>query len=310
MAVRYPLKLDGSNNLIEMSTADLEDLHIQAAYLYGLNPSVTLSQVASGGNLGTISDTRKTAGSYSTSTTAFVPETSTAEPGTVTVNYSRINSTTTTIAAPTDTGNIAFPVYNDGGNIRAMTAQDMIDTFAKPAIDLLTNGTDQPGIYRIHTSTSLAGHTLVSSTPVFTDTRANTSLYTAAGIPEALDQPQTVTNFYLFVKDAGVGVTYTSFAPLLITSGSYHLQQYPTATFDSILSGFVRHTASSVVGSKIAYNINGAGNNRGSGMTNTVLNGAGNYQQLFVNADDYRSQEFPDGTAVTAATYYLKIVQA
>ena len=41
-------------------------------------------------------------------------------------------------------------------------------------------------------------------------------------------------------------------------------------------------------------------------MVNTILNGGGNYQQRFVNANDYRAQEFPNGTAVTANTYNLK----
>ena len=42
-------------------------------------------------------------------------------------------------------------------------------------------------------------------------------------------------------------------------------------------------------------------------MTNTILNGSGNYQTLYVNTNDYRAQEFPDGSAVTADTYFLKI---
>jgi hypothetical protein len=42
-------------------------------------------------------------------------------------------------------------------------------------------------------------------------------------------------------------------------------------------------------------------------MGDTILNGSGNYQTREVNADDYRAQEFPDGSAVTAATYYLRI---
>lgn len=306
MAVRRPLKLDGSNNLIEMSDTDLANIRLQCAHLYGLNPSVTVSQVASGGNLGTISDTRRTAGAYSTSVTAFVPETSTAEPGTVTVNYARMSSSAASTSEPADTSNRAFPVWNDSGNIRAMTTTDMYDTFIYPAIDLLTDGTDRPGTFRIHTSTSLAGHTLVSATPVFSDTRANTGLYTAAGIPEALDQPFTVTYFYLFRTNSASAVSYSS--PVFITSSS-HLQQYTTGSFDAILEGFTRHAASAVTGTRISYNIDGTGNNRGSGMTNTVLNGVGNYQQLYVNTNDYRSQEFPDGTAVTANTYYLRITQ-
>ena len=307
MAVRRPLKLDGSNNLVEMSDADINAIKAQCLYLYGASPSVNLSQVASGGNLGTINDTRKTAGAYSTSTTAFVAETSTAEPGTVTVSYARTSSASDNTTEPADTSSVAFPLFNNSGNIQSMTATDLYDTFIYSAIDTLTDGSDRPGTYRIHTATSLTGHTLVSATPVFSDTRANTSLYTAAGIPEATDQPFTVTDFYLFKVNAGSATAYT--VPMYARSADYNLQQYSTASFDTLLQNFMRHAASEVVGTRISYNINGTGNNRGSGMTDTILNGAGNYQQLFVNADDYRSQEFPDGTAITAATYYLRITQ-
>jgi len=44
-------------------------------------------------------------------------------------------------------------------------------------------------------------------------------------------------------------------------------------------------------------------------MVNTILNGSGNYQQRFVNADDYRAQEFPNGSVTTASTTFLKIQQ-
>ena len=44
-------------------------------------------------------------------------------------------------------------------------------------------------------------------------------------------------------------------------------------------------------------------------MVDTRLNGAGNYQTLFVNVDDYRAQEFPDGTPTTINTYNLKVQQ-
>ena len=65
--------------------------------------------------------------------------------------------------------------------------------------------------------------------------------------------------------------------------------------------------ATSETGYRISYNINGSGNNRGTAMTDTILNGSGNYQTRQVNTDDYRAQEFPNGTAVTATTYNLKI---
>ncbi len=305
MAVRTPLRLNGSNPQ-EMTTAQINQIKDQVRYLYGTDPSVDLSQVASGGNLGTISDTRKSAGAYSTLTTRFPTEAETAEPGTVTVNYARINQSTENTSETADTSNRAFPVFNNNGNIQAMTLTDMYDTFIYPAIDTLVNGGDQPGTYRIHTSTSLAGHTLISSTPVFSDTRANTGAYTSGEIPEALDQPTTVTNYYLFRSNAGSAIGYSP--PIYIRSDN-NLQEYSTAGFDAILKNCVRHVASEVTGSRIRYSLNGSGNNRGSGIVNTILNGSGNYQQRFVNADDYRAQEFPDGSAVTANTYYLRIRQ-
>ena len=45
-------------------------------------------------------------------------------------------------------------------------------------------------------------------------------------------------------------------------------------------------------------------------MADTILTGTGDYQQRFVNADDYRAQEFPNGTPTTSNTWYLKISKA
>ena len=64
-------------------------------------------------------------------------------------------------------------------------------------------------------------------------------------------------------------------------------------------------------GSKLDYNLgtSGTGNIRGSGMSDTRLNGTGNYQTRQVS-DDYRAQEFPDGASSTAATYYLRVLKS
>ena len=310
MAVRKPL-YEVSGNLREMSTAMVDSIVDQVIYQYSLNPSVALSVVSSGGNLGTITDTRKQAGSYSTSTTAFPTEATTAEPSTVTVSYSKINQTTATITPTTDTGKTWPSYYNASGQIQAMNLQDVKDTFLHPAIDLLTAATtttQQAGTYFISSSSSVAGATEVSgsATAIFTDTRADTSLYTAGGIPETLDQPTTITNYYLH----RVNGSAPSFTLPYYINASNNIQQFTSATFDSLLQEWIRYTtASSADGYSISYNLgtSGSGNTRGSGMGDTILNGSGNYQQLFVNTDDYRAQEFPDGTTVTANTYYLRI---
>lgn len=306
MAVRAPLYYTGGH-LKEMSSTMIDEIIDQIIYQYSLSPSVSLSVVASSGSLDSMTDTRKQAGAYLTRTDRYPTEAETAEPGTVTVTYDKINQSLASITPTSDTGKTWPVYYTSGGHIQAMSIQDIKDTFLHPAIDLLVSGstgTQQAGTYFISTSSSVGGATLVSATPVFTDTRANTAAYTAGGIPETLDQPTTINNYYLH-RINGFGSAYT--APLYITSGN-HLQTYASATFESLVQEWIRYTAaSSTDGYRISYNINGSGTNRGSAMTNTILNGSGNYQTLFVNADDYRAQEFPDGTAVTANTYYLKI---
>ena len=313
MAVRKPLYVV-SGNLREMDTTMVDEIIARTVYQYSLNPSVALSVVASGGNIGSITDTRLQAGAYSSSTTAFPDEATTAEPSTVTVTYDKISSANATVSPTADTGKTWPVYYNASGQVQAMNLQDVKDTFLHPAIDLLTSGdttSSQAGTYHISTSASVAGSTEVSgaSTPIFSDTRADTTLYTADSIPETLDQPTTVTNYYL-QRIYGVSATYTE--PYYLDA-SNNVKEYTTAAFDSLLSEWIRYTAaSSTDGYAISYTLGtvATGNTRGSGIADTILNGSGNYQQLFVNADDYRAQEFPDGTAVTANTYYLRIIKS
>ena len=308
MSVRAPL-YNNAGNIQEMSTAMVGEIVDQIVYQYSLNPSVALSVVGSGGSLDAITDTRKQAGAASSSATAFPSEATTAEPSTVTVTYDKLTSTSSSVSPTADTGTTWPLYYNSSGQIQAMNLQDVKDTFLHPAIDLLSAGTttsQQAGTHWISANTSETGSTRVSATPIFTDTRADTSAYTAGGIGETLDQPTTITNYYLYTVD-GSDTSYT--APFFINSGN-NLQVFADATFESLIQGWIRYTAaSSTDGYSISYNIgtSGTGNTRGSGMADTILNGSGNYQTRFVNADDYRAQEFPNGSVVTANTYYLRI---
>ena len=205
MAVRAPLYLDGSNDLVEMTTAEVDAWEQYMCYLYGTDPSVVLTQVGSGGSLGDIDDTRMQAGAQSTSTTAFPSEGTTAEPATVSVAQAKVTQTRSSVSPTADSGT-TFPVYTDGTDIIAMSLQDVKDTFLYPAIDRLVSGTesnDTAGTYTVTTSSTAAtGYTNVSTTAIFTDTRANTGAYTAGGIPETLDQPTTITNYYLHRRNA------------------------------------------------------------------------------------------------------------
>ena len=312
MAVRAPLYLDGNNDLVEMTTAEVDEWEQYMCYLYGTDPSVVLTQVGSGGSLGDIDDTRMQAGAQSTSTTAFPGEGNTAEPSVVTVSQSKVNLTRSSVSPTADTG-ITFPVYTDGTDIIAMSLQDVKDTFLYPAIDRLVSGTesnDTAGTYTVTTSaTAATNYTNVSSTPIFVDTRANTGAYTSGGIPETLDQPTTITNYYLHRRNA-VDPGWSNLKTPLYINGDYDLQQFPEASFDALFKEWIKEIASEDTSGtyRISYSWS-SGTNRGTGMADTRLNGSGNYQTRFVGLDDYRAQEFPNGSVVTNVTHYLKITK-
>ena len=311
MAVRQPLYLDSGNNLKEMTTAMVTEIVNQVIFQYSINPSVSLSVVSSSGNLGTITDTRLQAGAMSQTNSSFPNEGDTAEPSIVTVNYDKVSQSIASVSPTADTGT-TFPVFYNSGNIQAMSLQDVKDTFLHPAIDLLSAGTtttEQAGTYHISTSSGVSGSTIVSGTPIFLDTRADTSAYTNAGLEDAageqLDQPTTITSFYLQRVD-GTDNSYIN--PMFINPGN-NIQEYSGTNFKSLLQGWIRQTAAaSSDGYKITYSLgaSGAGQTRGSGMSDTRLNGSGNYQTRQVS-DDYRAQEFPDGTPTSINTYYLRI---
>ena len=310
MAVRSPLYYN-SGVLQQMSTAMVDTIVDQIVYQYSLNPSVTLSVVSSGGSLDAITDTRLQAGAASTNASAFPNEATTAEPSVVTVSYDKITETRASVSPTADTGKTWPVYYTSGGNVQAMSLTDVKDTFLHPAIDLLVAGTttaQQAGTYHINTSSNVTGSTEVSAsaTAVYADTRADTSAYTAGGITETLDQPTTINSYYLHRIN---GSDNTFVEPVFIDTNN-NLKEYLEADFESLMQEWIRYTAvSSSDGYSISYNVgsSGSGNTRGSGMADTRLNGSGNYQTRQINTDDYRAQEFPDGTATTIATYYLRI---
>jgi len=310
MTVRTPLIYNGAQ-LQEMKSSDLTNIYTLGAYYYSLSPSRTLTVSGSGGNLTAIDDTRLQAGAVSTSSGSYPSEATTAEPSVVTTSYQRITQVTGSAPITTSDTGKTFPIYWNGTQAQAMTEQDFLDTFIYPIINQLSLGSitsAQAGTYFISTSTSVTGATLVSSTPIFSDTRADTSLYTADGIGETLDQPQTITNYYLHIID-GVLPTYN---PPVYIDGSNNLKQYSGAEIGALLQEYVKNqVVNSSTGYQLSYNIDGSGTARGTAIVNTQLTGgSGNYQTRFVNANDYRAQEFPDGTPTTVNTYTFKILKS
>ena len=319
MTVRIPVKYDGTN-IVEMTTGERTEWYEYIAYLYAQAPTVTCTVVSGSGTLtpSGMTDTRMKAGARSTHVSAFVAEGSTAEPAVVTgTTYDKITGPTynTDGSANADLGAVGYPLFINSNELQVMSQADYVDTFIYASLDAMIAASETAatnGTYTIATAASVTNYTEVSGagTAVFIDTRADTSAYSAAGIPETLDQPTTVTTFYLQRRNEAR--SFPS-AALLFAESDGHIIQGPLAaddsTFHAALDNDIKfYAAEDTGGHKLSYNINGSGNTRGTAIVDTRLDGDGNYQTLLVNANDYSSQEFPDGSAATISTFTFKIV--
>lgn len=322
MAVRTPLYWDGTG-LAEMTAAMITDCVDEMIRQHGINPAVTCTFTAGTGNLAAMDDTRLISGASGTDVTNFDTEAETGEPSTITVSYDNISTGSATVSTPVDTSNIAFPVFYDGtaGAIQSMSLQDMLDTFVDPALARMvtdgyssTNSVDHhDGMFFIGTVQDTYTHLFaVDTNPVYTNTIADTASFLAANIGTAgttQDFPTTVQNYYLkkYKRDHAAGSTYIGPTTPMQIVGS-DLQAYTQANFSSILQDAIRHATVNVAGKTLQYTVVSSltGTAMGTGMADTKLDGSGNYQTLFVGANDYRAQEFPDGTATTQTTYYLQ----
>lgn len=309
MASVRPL-INNNGNLREMSDSEMSDTITYCAELYRNNPTVTLSNVVVGGNLGTFYDTRLTAGGVSISTgnqdasdngaDEFPQESETQEPQVVTVAWSAIGqSIDSSPIAPSDIDDKAFPVYYDGNNIKSMTLTDMYDTFIKDAITEVA-----PDIYYVHNAPTLSGYTSIGVAPIFSDTGADLTQYQASSIPEDSDQPITRNSFYLFEKD--FTLRDSAHPPVRIQEGvGNNLRTMLDSDWRVMLEKSIRYASVNLAGSRIQYGVNTGGTDCGS-FYDDRLNGTGNYQTRFIDVDEYRAQEFPNGDFVRINTYTLQ----
>ena len=159
----------------------------------------------------------------------------------------------------------------------------------------------------------MANHTLISSTAVFIDTRADTSEYTSGQIGSAgsfQTHNEVINSFFLHRRDAVDNTPARTMLFIENDSGDHNLKQYADADIESLLAEYIRNLAVSdsvAADHQIDYNINGSGDDRGTAMTDTRLDGSGTETNRFVGADDYRSQKFPNGSATTISTFTFKI---
>ena len=289
-----------------MSQAQLVEIVNAVRYEWGANPYPALGTVISGGNMDSLTETRLQAGTHTTHPSTFIDAPNTSI---VTTTFDKVSQSQSGVGTSEYTGN--FPCYYDtSGAIKHMSLQDVKDTFIYPAILLLTDGTDQPGTFKITTTTTLAGHTVdTANGAIYIDTRADATAYTAGSIPETQDQPTNITSYYLAQVNNITDPTH-QYPMTILPDGD--LAEYNPAIFRALLQQIVRRTAFTDTGYKIRYGYfdgtthTSTGINMGTGMTDTRLNSQST-GQVQIHGDDYRTQDFPSGTPVTINTTFLRI---
>ena len=334
MAVKAPLYVVddafGVNHLREADSSYMTELHAFASYVHSEYPSVSLSVGSYAGNPNLlsgfpISDTYYIAGAYTTRVDRFATEAETPNISQSSTAYNSIiqtsNAGNSSLSDPTG---MKFPLYlqadgesGTGGDVnrhlKCMTGQDFYDTFVSPILGSLNfydggTGPSNGGVYFISAATAVSGAVRVSTTPVYSDTIANVAAYTSGGIPETQYQPSTVNNYYLYV----VRPTSTDFPlvydnlPLYIDPNDEQIKQHTPSTWAALLGPFIQ---AAIYGSiTVTYSINGSGSTMGTAMTDTrrVPTGTG-YTTRYVNTNDYRTQEFPNGTPIVISQHNFKM---
>lgn len=301
MAVRRPLKINNDNNLQEMTDAEIDEIQARMVSLFAENPSVTLSVVGAGGNLGTITDKRLLAGEN-------VPAGGFTELTTKTVSYSRINQVIdSAVSQYLDTNNRKFPVYyTDSGDIRSMNDSDFQDTFISPALDTLTSSlttTAQGGTYFVSSTNLEANADLVSSIPVFVDTLADADAFTSGPLPEAEDQYIIVNSYYLHKLRKEQNTTSENF---LLIDSNFDLREMNDSDNDYLLESYIRWAAVHLEGNRLRYSYT-SGNQRGTAMIDTTLDSDNAVIREGETLYEYDYQKVPSGLPIVKQTHYLRI---
>ena len=358
----------GAEGLAEFNRNEMLAFYTWIRSLYVANQTVTLTYVASGGNLGTMRDRRFQAGTMvsragdgspgDAGAGEFIGAGSTPNISAVNTLWSKINvNYDTSVAMPNhlDYGALSRPLtmgsYSaNRKNIKEYSADVFGELVAEALAEIGGNKahssytdmtTGREGGYAILRqdatipTTHDDGGGLTDMGRVFEDTVANASAYTAAGLGpasnttgEVQDQPLALDNanrWNLYSMDANSVAPPEPPNMVYVDPSTGHIHEWGMANMTAFFQPYVQHIAANGYNSqgkgKLHFYISGeiAGVNSGTGgsiypldggfgeMINEELNGssASGYTTLQVG-DDYRSQEFPNGTAQAVNTYSLR----
>lgn len=323
---------DGATGIRDTTLAEHNAMLGRIAYLYQQAPSVELSVVASNGNISpNMTDTRYRSGTAARNTsgvwpavTSYPPESSTGEPELVVgTTYDKISQT---INAPATFLFSDYQVLNTkpifmetDGSLREMSYSECLTYFIDPVINAMMSttqdGVQAGGSYYISTTSSISGSTNLGT--VFADTVANLSGYLAANIGLAGTRQDVfdTTTYYLQRVDSNISSQGTGYRTPLMIDTSSNRRNTPTglrhmtyAEFDALFAPFIRYAIYAVAGYTLRYNVNGNGTRQGTMIANRQMIGVtGAYTKYAATADDYRAQEFPNGTIVNQNEFNLNL---
>jgi hypothetical protein len=303
MAIRTPLKLDGSN-IKEMSSAEITQIKNRCAYLYGGNPSVTVSRVAANtGNLTPRTDTAVQAGSTGQRADRFPNVGELAGVSQYTnQTYDNLSTTVGSNSQDADTANIRnFCYLNGSNNIVAFSNTDMYDTFYDDVIDDLTASGDVQGTFVIGAegASTRSGCTRVDGTAIFANTLAGTIGFGS--------NRNAVSEGAQFLFQVNQSAAPSMTLPIRIRSASdAELRQINQTDVDTLLGNDIRYWATQKIRYSIDTNNNGTGQQRGSAMIDERRTGSTRITQ-FVDANNYQARMIPSGGDADINVYRLKI---
>ena len=226
--LEYAAGYDVARDVSVLTAQDIVNVRNACVALYMNDPLITLSVGA--GNLATLYDTRLVGGTSGVSVQTNA--------------YNRLNQAVGGVTV--DTSNL--PKYFDGTQFKKMTMAEFRANFIDPIGALGYNP------YIISTAQALSGYALVSTIPVFSDTRAVANT----------DSAQTIANYYLHRKIGGMVVNLNNLSSLF----SFDTPVNIASQFLNLVKYVLRNTA----GYQLRYNINGAGTTLGTAMVDTRLN--------------------------------------
>lgn len=338
MAVYRPLKRVGSDIQL-MTEAEYNLIIDEVIRLYGTAPGIELSVTSDAPNgiyeskLGTLIEYRLQAGSaisrsfpYSSPAGAPVPTYLPVSYGLTLQTLGWQSSFPYKDRPGSVYANHSHPVqyYGPGNSIQAGSWYTFYETFIAPALTRLATGnvispSEHAGTYFISTSQSETDATLISNTPIFTDTIADYSAFASGSLPEVIDQPDaSTTPFYLHRVNPPAQTNFP--LPLVLWGPDNQLKTIDRSVFQQMLLDYVQYWSvdpSNLTPTAIRYQygdstyLNSQGMvSRGTGLTDTYT---GTYtERLDQNAPNpsatvYYAQNVPSGSATVQTTRYLGI---